>query len=91
MADLRLMAGGGQAARRAIAHDVMQRGKLPRWRVRGRAAFRVRSGAEPNWDDEMVLFRKRANSPNQLETLRKLEADVEVGKASLSAGMPSTC
>ena len=38
--------------------------------------------AEPNWDEEMTLFRKRVNSPNQLETLRKIEAEVSVGKVS---------
>jgi hypothetical protein len=42
----------------------------------------VRTHAEPNWDDEMSLFRKRVNTPNQMETMRKIEAEVEVGKVS---------
>jgi len=40
--------------------------------------FRTHAG--PNWDNEMSLFRKRVNSPNQMETMRKIEAEVEVGK-----------
>ena len=40
----------------------------------------IRSLEQPNWDDEMTVFRKRTNTPNQLETLRKIEAEVEVGK-----------
>ena len=33
----------------------------------------------PDWDKELSIFRARVTAPNQLETLRKLEARVEVG------------
>ena len=33
-----------------------------------------------NWENEMSLFRKRLTQPNQLETLRRLEEQVDVGR-----------
>jgi len=51
--------------------------------ARRQRSKQTRTHAEPNWDDEMSLFRKRVNSPNQMETMRKIEAEVEVGKVRL--------
>lgn len=38
------------------------------------------NSAEPDWDAEMSLFRKRAMKPNQMETVRRLEEEVDIGK-----------
>lgn len=36
---------------------------------------------EPNWDEEMSIFKKRTLKPSQLEALRKLEEEkVDVGR-----------
>jgi hypothetical protein len=37
----------------------------------------------PDWEKEMSIFNKRISAPNQLATLRELEAKVAVGKASV--------
>ena len=36
---------------------------------------------EADWEEEMSLFRKRLQKPNQLETLRKIVEEVDIGKA----------
>ncbi len=36
--------------------------------------------ADPAWDKELSVFRSRKNKPNQLELLRRLEEESEVGK-----------
>ena len=37
--------------------------------------------AEPNWDEEMSIFKKRTLKPSQMEALRKLEEEkVDVGR-----------
>lgn len=38
------------------------------------------NSAEPDWDAEMSLFRKRTMKPNQMETVRRLEEEVDIGK-----------
>jgi hypothetical protein len=46
-------------------------------------SFRVRSKAgeeEPNWDEEMSIFKQRTMRPNQVATLKELESRVSVGK-----------
>ena len=35
---------------------------------------------EADWEQEMSLFRKRLQKPNQLETLRKIVEEVDTGK-----------
>lgn len=35
---------------------------------------------EADWEEEMSLFRKRLQKPNQLETLRKIVEEVDIGK-----------
>lgn len=36
---------------------------------------------EPNWDEEMSIFKKRTLKPSQLEALRKLEEEkVDIGR-----------
>ena len=46
-----------------------------------RAQYRhVCNSAEPDWDAEMSLFRKRTMKPNQMETVRRLEEEVDIGK-----------
>lgn len=35
---------------------------------------------EPDWDAEMSIFKQRMMRPNQLATLREMEAKVNVGK-----------
>jgi hypothetical protein len=37
---------------------------------------------EPDWEKEMSIFNKRLSAPNQLATLRELEAKVNVGKVT---------
>lgn len=58
---------------------------LPHSRIepnRSRSARCVRAGddADPDWEAEMSLFRKRIMKPNQLETLRKMEEKADIGK-----------
>ena len=37
--------------------------------------------AEPDWEQEMSIFKRRTLKPSQLEALRKLEAEkVDVGR-----------
>ena len=36
--------------------------------------------AEPDWDAEMSMFRKRSMKPNQMQTVRRLEEEVDIGK-----------
>jgi hypothetical protein len=43
------------------------------------------SDESPDWEKEMSIFNKRISAPNQLATLRELEAKVAVGKASFPA------
>lgn len=46
-----------------------------------RAQYRhVCNSAEPDWDAEMSLFRKRTMKPNQMQTVRRLEEEVDIGK-----------
>ena len=40
----------------------------------------VCNSSEPDWDAEMSLFRKRTMKPNQMETVRRLEEEVDTGK-----------
>lgn len=48
-----------------------------------RAKYRhVCNSAEPDWDAEMSLFRKRTMKPNQMETVRRLEEEVDIGKVT---------
>ncbi len=35
---------------------------------------------EADWEEEMSLFRKRLQKPNQLETMRKIVEEVDIGK-----------
>ena len=39
---------------------------------------------EADWEEEMSLFRKRLQKPNQLETMRKIVEEVDLGKAGIS-------
>ncbi len=48
--------------------------------TRGSAVVRAKSDEEPNWEEEMDIFKKRTMRPNQLATLRELESKVSVGK-----------
>ena len=50
--------------------------------LRGKRRLRQHSVtcANADWDAEMSLFRKRLSSPNQLATMRLLEAQVDVGR-----------
>lgn len=43
---------------------------------------------EADWEEEMSLFRKRLQKPNQLETMRKIVEEVDLGKAGISQQMP---
>ncbi|GFR41698.1 hypothetical protein Agub_g2445, partial [Astrephomene gubernaculifera] len=40
---------------------------------------------EPDWEAEMSIFKQRISRPNQLATLRELEAKVNVGKVLFAA------
>ena len=53
---------------------------LPALRGRRRVRQHSVTRASADWDAEMSLFRKRLSSPNQLATMRLLEAQVDVGR-----------
>ena len=38
---------------------------------------------EADWEEEMSLFRKRLQKPNQLETMRKIVEEVDLGKVGI--------
>ena len=38
---------------------------------------------EADWEEEMSLFRKRLQKPNQLETMRKIVEEVDLGKVDI--------
>ena len=68
------------------------RGIARRWLFGGRARareVRPRAAEKPDWEAEMSLFRKRLQKPNQLETLRKIEAEASVGKVRAVPGAQS--
>lgn len=44
--------------------------------------------AEPDWEEEMSIFKKRSIKPNQLAVLRKIEEEkVDVGRVSMHSPM----
>jgi hypothetical protein len=44
--------------------------------------------AEPDWEEEMSIFKKRSIKPNQLAVLRKIEEEkVDVGRVSIHSPM----
>lgn len=46
---------------------------------------------EPNWDEEMSIFKRRTLKPSQLEALRKLEEEkVDVGRVRDTTGGKQT-
>ena len=54
---------------------------------RRRQGHRIRSTTsaleEADWEEEMSLFRKRLQKPNQLETMRKIVEEVDLGKVHM--------
>ena len=56
----------------------------PLWAPHRRHQARVHASTHgelsADWDEEMSIFKKRTLAPNQLETLRTIEATVDVGK-----------
>ncbi len=44
---------------------------------------------EADWEEEMSLFRKRLQKPNQLETMRKIVEEVDLGKVGLGKSIAS--
>ena len=42
---------------------------------------------EADWEEEMSLFRKRLQKPNQLETMRKIVEEVDLGKVTLATSI----
>ena len=42
---------------------------------------------EADWEEEMSLFRKRLQKPNQLETMRKIVEEVDLGKVKLATSI----
>ena len=49
----------------------------------GKKRRHICNSAEPDWDAEMSLFRKRSMKPNQMQTIRRLEEEVDIGKVTL--------
>ncbi len=49
----------------------------------GKGRRHICNSAEPDWDAEMSLFRKRSMKPNQMQTIRRLEEEVDIGKVPL--------
>ena len=43
---------------------------------------------EADWEEEMSLFRKRLQKPNQLETMRKIVEEVDLGKVGICLSLP---
>ena len=67
----------------SCVHKPGQGGPVARQRSsrRGRGFSAARSALEEaDWEQEMSLFRKRLQKPNQLETLRKIVEEVDTGK-----------
>ena len=78
-----LPADGALLARLSSHAQAGCRHALPVWGHRGhrrRQCLRASIDAT-NWDAEMSIFKQRIQKPNQLETLRNIEAIVDVGKA----------
>ncbi len=53
----------------------------------GKGRRHICNSAEPDWDAEMSLFRKRSMKPNQMQTIRRLEEEVDIGKVTLLKSM----
>ncbi len=53
----------------------------------GKGRRHICNSAEPDWDAEMSLFRKRSMKPNQMQTIRRLEEEVDIGKVTLLDSM----
>lgn len=67
----------------------------PEARRRARHLQRCSCGV-PDWDAEMSIFQKRANKPNQLNTIRQLVEEVDTGRVRCMhrlrpSGAYSTC
>ena len=58
----------------------------PLWAPHRRCHARVHASSDgelsADWEQEMSIFKKRTLAPNQLETLRTIEATVDVGKVN---------
>ena len=66
----------------ALSPRAAQRSRVARHGAAGRPRAEAGAEPEPDWDAEMSIFKKRTLKPAQLETLRKLEEQVEVGRVS---------
>lgn len=60
-------------------------GLHPRGRPSSRVIARASDSEEPDWEQEMSIFKQRTMRPNQLATLRELESKVSVGKVRARA------
>ena len=69
-ARLCLDAGYTRQARRLQRH----------WKLQAAQEPAAQGSADPEWDKAMSVFRSRKNKPNQLELLRRLEEESEIGK-----------
>ena len=63
-----------------------QRGRAKHGRRRQGHILRSTTSAleEADWEEEMSLFRKRLQKPNQLETMRKIVEEVDLGKVHMA-------
>lgn len=55
------------------------------WKLRASQEPAAQGSADPEWDKAMSVFRSRKNKPSQLELLRRLEEESEIGKVCHTA------
>ena len=63
-----------------------QRGRAKHGRISQGHRIRSTTNAleEADWEEEMSLFRKRLQKPNQLETMRRIVEEVDLGKVHIA-------
>lgn len=83
-APLANVAGAGSAAVAVTGRRASRLARLPNLSVAAQAGSGGKGSGgtdeEPDWEAEMSIFNQRISRPNQLATLRELEAKTAVGK-----------
>ncbi|PNW77022.1 hypothetical protein CHLRE_10g419050v5 [Chlamydomonas reinhardtii] len=87
-APLANVAGAGSAAVAVTGRRASRLARLPNLSVAAQAGRGGKGSGgtdeEPDWEAEMSIFNQRISRPNQLATLRELEAKTAVGKVLYS-------
>ena len=86
---LAVLPGDGSLLARLSSHAQASCRHAPVWGHRHRRRQCLRASIDAtNWDAEMSIFKQRIQKPNQLETLRNIEATMEIGKVPPSPPTP---